>query len=246
MEEKPSFWKKAALWISGRGFYAVLALCLVLIGASAWTLFRSLEPEKTESPVYYSSGVEPVPETAPKASVTHRPDAEFEERAPVHRVGVTPAPETEDEEDAGETVETDGGEQSFLWPLSGEVVLDYSQKELLWNVTMADWRTHDGVDIAAPMGTRVLSAAAGTVESVREDDLLGTVVVLCHENGVRSLYANLAATPTVEEGDTVAIGEVIGSVGDTALGEIGDESHLHFAMTRWDEPVNPAEYLPER
>ncbi|MEG1858563.1 MAG: M23 family metallopeptidase, partial [Pseudoflavonifractor sp.] len=61
----------------------------------------------------------------------------------------------------------------------------------------------------------------------------------------KSSYSNLAAVPTVEAGDRVAAGDIIGAVGDTAKAESAVASHLHFEMRKADAPVSPLDYLPE-
>ena len=111
---------------------------------------------------------------------------------------------------------------------------------------MADWRVHNGIDLAAEAGSRVIAASSGTVEEVRNDDLYGTTVVIDHGNGLKSIYSNLAGTPAVAKGDTVSAGSVIGSVGDTAEAEIGEVAHLHFEMTKDGAEVDPADYLPAK
>lgn len=133
----------------------------------------------------------------------------------------------------------------FTWPVKGQVVADYSLEVLAYDETMGDWRTHSGIDIAAPVGTQVLAVSAGTVASVEQDDLMGTTVVIAHAGGVESIYANLAAVPTVEAGDQVSIGAVIGAVGTTAVAESARAPHLHFEMREDGESVDPVSYLPE-
>ena len=59
-------------------------------------------------------------------------------------------------------------------PLSGETVAAFSMDELAYSETLADWRTHDGIDIKADAGTQVLAASSGTVLSVADDDLMGS------------------------------------------------------------------------
>ena len=71
----------------------------------------------------------------------------------------------------------------------------------------------------------------------------GMCVTILHADGVRSIYSNLAAIPTVYEGDNVMTGEVIGSVGATAPGETKDDPHLCFSMTKDGVSVDPNEYL---
>ncbi len=111
---------------------------------------------------------------------------------------------------------------------------------------MGDWRTHSGMDISASLGTEVLSVATGTVESVEDDVLMGTTVIISHADGIKSVYANLAATPTVEAGDAVTTGAVIGAVGNTAVVESAKASHLHFEMLQDGESVDPVSFLPQR
>ena len=132
----------------------------------------------------------------------------------------------------------------FMWPVSGSVERAYTIEALAYDKTMADWRTHPGVDISAALGARVASAANGVVEAVYNHQMMGTTVVINHGGNLRSIYCNLAASPTVEPGDIVNMGDVIGAVGDTALAEIGDITHLHFQMTYEGKNISPGNYLP--
>jgi len=133
----------------------------------------------------------------------------------------------------------------FTWPVNGPVIAAFSVEALLYDETMLDWRTHDGLDLAAEEGTRVLATAAGTVDKIYEDDLMGMTVVIDHGKGLSSLYANLSEDTEVAVGDEVYTGDIIGAVGRTAAAESGRDTHLHFALYQDGEPVNPEEYLPE-
>ena len=79
----------------------------------------------------------------------------------------------------------------------------------------------------------------GTVKKVYDDDLLGTTVLIEHEGGVSTLYAGLQKEPPVKEGDRVAARGFIGYVGDTAISECADESHLHFELWLNGIPNDP-------
>ena len=74
----------------------------------------------------------------------------------------------------------------------------------------------------------------------------GMTVVIEHAGGLRSIYSNLAATPTVCTGDDIMTGEVIGAVGATAPGENREDPHLCFKMTLDGQSVNPMDYLPAK
>ena len=86
---------------------------------------------------------------------------------------------------------------------------------------------------------------AGAVLSVTDDPLMGTTVVLEHDNGYQTTYANLQAKPNVEAGDPVSAGQIIGAVGTTAVAESARAPHLHFEMREDGESVDPVSYLPE-
>ena len=100
--------------------------------------------------------------------------------------------------------------------------------------------------LAADPGAQVMAPAGGTVADVGQDDMMGTTVTILHADGVMSTCANLAAVPNVEIGDTVRTGDIIGSVGRTALGESAEASHLHLSMTKDGVSVDPVSFLPLR
>ena len=128
-------------------------------------------------------------------------------------------------------------------PLSGETVAAFSMDELAYSETLADWRTHDGIDIKADAGTQVLAASSGMVLSVADDDLMGTTVVIAHDGGYETTYSNLQSVPTVAPEQYVSAGQVIGAVGTTSLAEASMAPHLHFSVTKDGEIIDPQEFL---
>ena len=130
-------------------------------------------------------------------------------------------------------------------PLSGETVAAFSMDELAYSETLADWRTHDGIDIKADAGTQVLAASSGTVLSVADDDLMGTTVVIAHDGGYETTYSNLQSVPTVAPEQYVSAGQVIGAVGTTSLAEASMAPHLHFSVSKDGKVVNPSEYVKQ-
>ena len=133
---------------------------------------------------------------------------------------------------------------NYAWPLQGELDRIHDPETLRYDETLGDWRTHQGIDILAPLGETVTAAHAGSVESVVKSDLLGTVVTVSHGDGFRTVYANLEENPAVQVGDWVEPGSLIGTVGESALSEISQQSHLHFAVTCNGVNQNPLAYLP--
>lgn len=133
----------------------------------------------------------------------------------------------------------------FKLPVDGEVLVACSLTTPMYSVTMNDYRTHSGVDITATVGDSVMSCADGVVSEIWEDPMMGTSVKITHEAGALSVYKNLAADlmDGIEVGASVAAGQVIGSVGDTALIECEEEPHLHFELMVDGEHVDPCEYI---
>ena len=128
-------------------------------------------------------------------------------------------------------------------PVEGNTVTGFSKDKLLYNETMRDWRTHDGIDIAAEAGTAVAAAKAGTVESVAADPVMGMTVVIRHEDKYETVYSSLTDMPEVEAGDSVTAGQVIGYVGESAASESALGPHLHFSVLNDGTPVDPETFL---
>ena len=131
-------------------------------------------------------------------------------------------------------------------PVNGYIGREFSDDELIYAPTMNDFRTHDGVDIVGDIGTPVLALADGTVADVYDDPFMGTTVVLKHSGGLVSCYSNLSSALPKEIGigATVAVGDTIGGIGETALVESAEVPHVHVSVYLDEHAVNPEDYLP--
>lgn len=127
----------------------------------------------------------------------------------------------------------------FVMPIKGEIITPYSDGQMVKSLTLNDWRTHDGIDIAAEAGTPVKAVNSGKVESVEMDPLWGATVVIAHTDGTKSYYMGLNENISVNPKAQVALGDVIGTVGNTAEIEQALPSHLHFAMKKDGNWINP-------
>ena len=212
--------------ISGKGYYIALILCAVAIGISGYLYYRNTNEPSAQQQIPAADTVDvgqlqdvPAAVTRPQAEVTV-PSQPAETEAPT-------APKT------GKRVS----------PVSGEQIAGYAVDCLSYNQTTRDWRTHDGVDIAAAAGTAVVAAADGEVYSVYEDETMGMTVVLIHDGGYTTRYASLAQEVSVNPGDMVQAGQTIGCVGRTALLESAVGEHVHFSVKCNQQSVDPAEFL---
>jgi murein DD-endopeptidase MepM/ murein hydrolase activator NlpD len=93
--------------------------------------------------------------------------------------------------------------------------------------------------VAAPAGSPILAAHAGTVVYSGFLGGYGNTVIIEHENGYRTLYAH-AAKNLVVVGERVAPEQVIGIVGNTGR---STGSHLHFELEKDGEKLDPLGYL---
>lgn len=143
------------------------------------------------------------------------------------------APEVEVVEEASVT------QQALVRPLNGEIINEFSDGELVKSKTLNVWKTHDGVDIAGALDEKVKSMTSGTVTKVYEDQMMGACVIIDHGNGIEGYYCNLSKDIPVSEGQKVSAGTIIGMVGDTAESEISEPSHLHFAVKKNNDWIDP-------
>jgi len=128
-------------------------------------------------------------------------------------------------------------------PVDGEILVDYAMDKLVFSKTLNEWRTHSGIDIAGEFGTPVKAAADGKVIDAKRDPRYGYLVILQHENGIKTVYANLKEEVAVKLDQTVKQGDVIGWIGRTSTFEVSEDTHLHFEVLYNDNSVNVWNYL---
>ena len=123
----------------------------------------------------------------------------------------------------------------FIWPVYGRISSGFGLRHWGWRN-----KFHKGIDIVAPMGTKIMCTADGIVKSAQRVRDYGYVVTIEHTNNFQSIYAHLKKI-LVTPNEKVKQGQIIGLVGKT-----GDATgyHLHFELRINDYPVNPTDYLP--
>lgn len=132
---------------------------------------------------------------------------------------------------------------SFIKPVEGEIVKEYSKENLIYSETLKEWTTHTGVDIQAELTTVVKASAEGTVKSIKNDPRYGLTVIIEHVNGFETRYSNLLTAEFVKVGEKVTSGQTIGTVGNTASFEVLDKSHIHFEILKNSEYLDPTTYI---
>ena len=268
-------------FLDKKGFYIILALCVVVVGATAiFATMRNVNspgqdfisdnkmiPDEMNGGSVADVDVKPeddspidtaaaMPEGGTVLGGGQKTVAEInaveksgeKQAAAQSQIAAKPAPtpspgKTTGSSNAGKSGNT-AQVQKFIMPVVGSVTFAFAQDRLVYSKTLEEWRTHSGVDLAADRGTPVKAAADGTVSEIKHDPRFGITIIIDHNNGLKTVYANLASDDMVNPNQKVKQGDIIGCVGNTALFESAEQSHLHFEVLKDNEPVNPETYLP--
>jgi murein DD-endopeptidase MepM/ murein hydrolase activator NlpD len=124
-----------------------------------------------------------------------------------------------------------------LWPVLGRISSTYGWRP---HPISDKQQFHDGIDIAAPAGTKVRATATGTVTLARDHGGYGLTVIIDHGSGVTTLYAHNQQI-FVRKGQVVNKGDIIAAVGSTG---VSTGPHLHYEVRQYGKPTNPYPYLP--
>ncbi len=124
----------------------------------------------------------------------------------------------------------------FSWPVTGMITSPFGWRS---NPFGGGPEFHQGLDIAAPMGTTVTAAAAGTVIMAQWYGGYGNYILIDHGDHYSTGYGHLSAI-YVSIGQVVQRGQAIGAVGSTGQ---STGPHLHFEVRIDGKPVDPAPRL---
>ena len=219
--------KKHTSFLLGKGFYGVLAICLIAIGVAGWAAmssFKEVENLENQNPEYSESD--------PSYDITETPEE------PVQNTLESEPYENQEPVDTEPSLPPVA--DSFVSPVGkGELSKGFDSELLQFSATFGDMRIHLGADILADIGSDVVSAGKGTVTKIYSDVLLGRTVEIDHGNGIVIKYCGLSDDITVKEGHTVEQGYKIATLSGTP-GESGDPAHLHIEATKNGTPIDPA------
>lgn len=229
---KPIKETKIAQLLGGKGAYITLAAAVLAAGGAGAVAYG--KAVKTAENGYDFSIAE--------SNLNDLFDSDSAAQADDKQSGVVKESDSSSGENSGDSA-AETQTQPNVMPVNGEIINPFSFGELVKSETLGVWKTHDGVDIAAEAGTAVKAMNKGEVTQVSEDPLWGYTVIIDHGSGIMGYYYNLTSAVTVEEGDEVQSGEVIGAVGDTAEIELAESTHLHFGLKQNGEWIDPISYI---
>jgi murein DD-endopeptidase MepM/ murein hydrolase activator NlpD len=125
--------------------------------------------------------------------------------------------------------------------LTNANIISPSRGSISSNFGMRWGKMHQGVDIAANLGTTINAVLDGTVTFAGWQDGYGKVIQLSHSGEIQTTYAHCSFI-NVKKGETIKQGEKIGEVGSTGN---STGPHLHFEVRKNGEPQNPEKYVKQ-
>lgn len=224
---------KFTKFVGSAGFYAIIACCLIAVGAASWFAVSKInssgaDTKSREQNSYFGK----------ESSYISSADTPIESGVtPSADVGKSESKIPYSEPETAQSTESKPAADSFSMPVQGEIIKGFSDKELMYSATYGDLRMHGGIDIACEKGSAVNACGDGTVISVDDTASYGKVITVDHGNGITIRYCGISE-PTVKKGAAVKSGEVIGDVGEIPS-ECADQSHLHIEVSKNDQPTAP-------
>lgn len=217
----------------GRGFYTVLAICLLaVVGVAAATFVDNrdsipLDTAQGETTAAPTRVVSAAPSTTTAAAAAAAPTA---------------APMTDSAAEKTTAAQTTAAEKTsalFILPLSNDILTPFCS-EPVFNETMGDYRTHTAVDFGGKENQTVRALAQGTVTDVSEDAMWGHCLTLDHGGGITSRYCGV--TTALKTGDSVQVGDEIGSLSGVPCESLL-APHLHLELYKNGEAVDACALL---
>ncbi len=136
-------------------------------------------------------------------------------------------------------------EDGLLWPVQGNVIMDYSMEHTTYFATLMQYKCNPAIIIDAEVGEDVLAATDAVVTAIDADnEETGYTVTMSIGDGYSLIYGQLDKNSvSLQVGDSVKEGDVIGIIAKPTKYYTVEGSNLYFEVTQNDETVNPMLYL---
>lgn len=131
---------------------------------------------------------------------------------------------------------------SLLWPVAGNIILDYSMDKTVYFATLEQYKYNPAVLIQGQVGQEVLCCADGKVEKIEESDELGTTVTVDLGSGYEAVYGQLKEV-AVKEGSSVKSGQRLGLIDEPTRYYAKEGPNVYFKILKDGTPVDPMDLL---
>ena len=236
---------KSSNFFKKEGFYVILFLCLCVVASAAAITSRNRKAVQNKPPVAQKDNITGNKDLA--SGNTEEPGKQVDNALQVKNN--TPSVDVSvPKNGSASTAVSTTVNTTFSKPVEGTVVREFTTAPDVFCSVLGSYKWNVGLDIKADLGKPVVAALDGKVDAVANDGNrdLGQYVVVNHQNGLKTVYANLDKTVSVKVGDTVKKGvTVLGKIGETRENYADDKigSYLHFQVKKNNEYVNPATYV---
>lgn len=133
-------------------------------------------------------------------------------------------------------------EDGMIWPMEGNVVLNYSMDSTIYFPTLDQYKYNPAIVIAGNVNDKVFSVAKGQVSSIESNEVTGTTMTVDLGDGYQAVYGQLKELK-FDVGDYVESGHVLGFVSEPTKYFSVEGSNLYFELLKDGEPVDPVAFL---
>ena len=225
-----------------KGFYTVLytLAAVFIILAFGISILNSGNSKGNNDQVDLEDNISPVDKSNVKPLTTET-TTEKKAEAPTENITQSTASNTPADPSVSENGELTlfDDTQEMEWPVSGQIVMDYSNDTAIFDRTLEQYRTNDSICISAEAGTNVCAASDGIITSITNDKISGVTVSVDHGNGWTSTYSQLDENLAVSEGESVHKGDTIGTVASPTKYSVALGPHLEFSVFNNESPTDP-------
>lgn len=134
-------------------------------------------------------------------------------------------------------------DQGMTKPLSGKILIAYSDITPVYFKTLDQYKINQGLYISGELGAEVKVVADGVVEKIEVGANKGYVLTVYHGNGFKSSYGQLKEDMNVKEGDMIYKGDIIGYVEKPTNFYALEGPHLYFEVLENGKPIDPTPIL---
>lgn len=136
-------------------------------------------------------------------------------------------------------------DDGIMWPVKGEVLLDYSMDATILFPTLQQYKYNPSMVLSAKVNDKVYFVAKGKITSIVTNEETGCTVIQDIGDGYTAIYGQLKEL-NVKVGDMVESGQVVGFVSEPTKYYSVEGSNVYFQLQKDGTPVDPEEILPER
>ena len=224
------------MFFKEKGFYISLACGVIAIAAFAAICLNMRDGEDSSPMAEASNTPAPTSVATPETEEVLNGSAKTELKETK-----TPKPTEKTVKTQSESVRNKlefDQEAGLLWPVNGDVLMEYSADKVVYFKTLAEYRTNPALIIEAKEGTDVKASADGVVESVTTSEETGRTVTVSIGDNFTVTYGQLKDV-AVGKGDSVSEGQVIGKIAKPTKYYSEEGSNLYFQVKEKNQTVNP-------